>query len=147
MSSNNVNIRGIVKALGMFQAALPIVRFGRFHLFFLEKLRNFSLKQCLGDYNDYCKLDKESVKELIWWSNNLSSSKKICIAHLRDVVFSDTCPDGWGAVYKKHSPGGHWSNDESLLYINTLEMKAALFAIRICGKNMYSYVHLRVDST
>ena len=112
MSSNNVNIRGIVKALGMFQAALPIVRFGRFHLFFLEKLRNFSLKQCLGDYNGYCKLDKESVKELIWWSNNLSSSKKICIAHLRDVVFSDTCPDGWGAVYKKHSPGGHWSNDE-----------------------------------
>ena len=147
MSSNNVNIRGIVKALGMFQAALPIVRFGRFHLFFLEKLRNFSLKQCLGDYNDYCKLDKESVKELIWWSNNLSSSKKICIAHLRDVVLSDTCPDGWGAVYKKHSPGGHWSNDESLLYINTLEMKAALFAIRICGKNMYSSVHLRVDST
>ena len=62
----------------MFDAALIGVRHGRFHLFFLQKLTNSSLQQYLGNYNGYCKLDEESIKGLIWWSENLNLSDKIC---------------------------------------------------------------------
>ena len=34
--------------------------------------------------------------------------------------------------------GGHWSKEESLLHINMLEMKPALFAIQIYAKEFFN---------
>ena len=115
---SKVNIRDSVKVLGMFEAASPSVRWEISFFLLLQKLRNSSLKQCLGDHNGYWNLDEESNKKLILWSNNLSSSNKIFIPHTKDVIFLDDCPNDWGAAYKNHSAGGHWSKEESLLQID-----------------------------
>ena len=52
-------------------------------------------------------------------------------------IFSDACLTGWGAKYNGHSTGGHWSVEESKSHINVLEMKGALFALKIYCKDMY----------
>ena len=38
--------------------------------------------------------------------------------------------------------GGHWSKEESLLHINMLEMKPALFAIQIYAKNFLTVLFI-----
>ena len=64
------------------------------------------------------------------------------------IVFSDACPNGWGAAYEIHSTERHWSNEESLLHINMLEMRSALFAKHIYAKYFFNCtVHLNVDNT
>ena len=64
------------------------------------------------------------------------------------IVFSDACPNGWGAAYEIHSTERHWSNEESLLQMKMLEMRSALFAKHIYAKYFFNCtVHLNVDNT
>ena len=148
VNCKRVKVRDISKVLGAFEAALPSVKYRRPHLFFLQKLKNSTLRKCLGNYDGFCKLDEEIIKELTWWANNLNSSNKIDMLTSKFIIFSDACPNGWGAAYENHSTGGHWSKEQSLLHINMLEMKAGLFAIKIFAKEISNCtVHLNVDNT
>ena len=62
------------------------------------------------------------------------------------IVFSDAFP--MVGVLIMRITGGHWSKEESLLHINMLEMKPALFAIQIYAKEFFNCtVHLNVDNT
>ena len=47
------------------------------------------------------------------------------------TIFSDAYPTGWGASCKGNSTGGNWTPEESFFHINTLEMAAALYALKI----------------
>ena len=59
VNSKRVKIRNIAKVLGTFGAALPSTKYGRFHLFFLQKLKNSTLHKYLGNYDGFCKLDED----------------------------------------------------------------------------------------
>ena len=61
-NSKRVKIWDIAKVLGVFEAALPSNKYGRLHLFFLQKLKNSTLRECLGHCNRFCKLDEKSSK-------------------------------------------------------------------------------------
>ena len=47
------------------------------------------------------------------------------------TIFSDAYPAGWGAGCKGNSTGGNWTPEGSFFHINTLEMAAALYALKI----------------
>ena len=64
VNSKTVKIRDIAKVLETFEAALPSIKYGSLHLFFLQKLKNSTLHKCLGNYDGFCKLDEKSIKEL-----------------------------------------------------------------------------------
>ena len=51
----------------------------------------------------------------------------------------------WGAIFDKETAGGQFPQDESLLHINVLELKAVLFGL----KSLYSHLrqtHMKVLS-
>ena len=49
VNSKRVKIRDISKVLRTSETALPSIKYGRFLLFFLQKLKNSTLRKCLGN--------------------------------------------------------------------------------------------------
>ena len=45
----DLKIRDLTKFLGMYEAALPVVQFGRLHIWNLPKIKNNALKMCKGE--------------------------------------------------------------------------------------------------
>ena len=68
----DLKIRDLTKFLGMYEAALPAVQFGRLHMWNLPKIKNNALKMCKGDYEGKCRLNDASHIELKWWIQNFS---------------------------------------------------------------------------
>ena len=62
--------------------------------FSYKNLKTLILRRCLGKYDEFCKQDEGSIKELTWWPNNLNSSNKIDMPNSKFIVFSDACPNG-----------------------------------------------------
>ena len=52
----------------------------------------------------------------------------------KSVVYSDACPNGWGAAFEDQSTGGLWTPKVEL-HINVLEIVAAYFASKLLCKN------------
>lgn len=48
----------------------------------------------------------------------------------REVVTTDACPTGWGAVWQCRAVQGKWSLRERALHINVLELRAVHLALR-----------------
>ena len=64
------------------------------------------------------------------------------------TVTSDASKKGWGAEHNGETTGGLWNQEESLLHINILELKAALFAIKTFCKNVtHSSIIIRSDNS
>ena len=54
----------------------------------------------------------------------------------------------WGAVCQGKSTGGKWSNEEQLLHINLIELKAIKLTLLIFNKQKpLKSVHFQIDST
>ena len=64
------------------------------------------------------------------------------------TIMTDASLKGWGAVCQGRHTRGLWSCEESSsLHINSLELKAALFAVRAFTPNQRQlHVHLRMDN-
>ena len=63
------------------------------------------------------------------------------------TIFSDACPTGWGAACKGNSTGGNWTPEEFCFHINTLEMAAALYALKIYTRDVSNcQIQLKVDN-
>ena len=82
-------------------------------------------------------VDRPTV-DLEWEVNNLTSPR---------FDYYDGCVlEGLGAVCQGVHTRGLWTREESLLHINALELKAALFALRAFSNNRKKlHVHLRMD--
>ena len=83
-------------------------------------------------------VDRPTV-DLEWEVNNLTSPR---------FDYYDRCVlEGPEAVCQGVHTRGLWTREESLLHINALELKAALFALRAFSNNRKKlHVHLRMDN-
>ena len=81
------------------------------------------------------------------WQKSADSVSDIYHPLPQLTIYSDACPNGWGAACGKHSTGGNWSKEESSLHINVLEMAAAFFAVKIYAVTLSeTSIHLRVHN-
>ena len=96
-----------------------------------------------------CILDNNAQIELQWWEHNINTFNIIDENVQPNIeIFSDACLTGWGATYNGHSTGGHWSFEESKSHINVLEIKGALFELKIYCKDMYKVsIQFKIDNT
>ena len=69
--ANNITIREFSKILGMLEAAIPCVKYGRLHLFHSVKCKHQALTLSKGSYDYYFKLSSESIVEINWWKANI----------------------------------------------------------------------------
>ena len=96
-----------------------------------------------------CILDNNAQIELQSWEHNINTFN-ITDENVQPniEIFSDACLTGWGATYNGHSTGRHWSVEESKSHINVLEIKGALFALKIYCKDMYKVsIQFKIDNT
>ncbi len=115
----------------------------------LECSKNLALTQSRGDYSGLTTLSAENLTDVRWWEVNIMSSK--CQIHFPEpcyVVTSDASNTGWGAWMSDVSTGGDWSQAESEMHINWLELKAAYLALcTFCPRLHDCHIRLRLDNT
>ena len=70
------------------------------------------------------------LKHLKWWEDlqNLMAGAPIHVHNTQ--VFTDTSQKGWGAHLNDSVLSGLWSNEDSQLHINILELKAVLLTLK-----------------
>ena len=134
----------IGKLTSTMQAVLP----APLHHWHLQMLQVKGLLEGKG-YNSVVPLNKECQNDLQWWINQLSTwNGRSLISPAPDLIITtDASLKGWGAVCQGVHTRGLWIPEESLLHINALELKAALFALRAFSNNRRKiHVHLRMDN-
>ena len=89
------------------------------------------------EYNSIVSLNMECRTDLQWWIDQLSIwNGRSLISSAPDLIITtDASLKGWGAVCQGVHTRGLWTQEESLLHINALELKAALFALRAFSKS------------
>ena len=99
----------------------------KFQLCFLE-----GLKKCFS-WDSIWLLNSEAITDLSWWSScSLSDITPYCFIPPKTdlVLFTDASLSGWGASLSSGEYfSGFWSNEESNLHINLLELKAVFLAV------------------
>ena len=98
LNSSKLRIRDISKVLGSFEAALQAVANGHLYMFYLQKLKNDSLKLCKGNFDAFVKLTSTANVELCRWDKHLICSQDIFTESPKLTIFSDTCSTDWGAA-------------------------------------------------
>lgn len=143
------SIREFAQFIGSLVSSCPGVEYGMIHSKSLEKAK---LEALDGNYTDFDKKMKISTyikEDISWWKKNFKNARKqIKIMNFKMEIFSDASMTGWGAFCKGKKAHGHWSFEESTLYINQLELKAALLALKcFASKLSECEVLLRIDNT
>ena len=94
-------------------------------------------------------LNQEAIQELHWWANNLelSNGKSLLKPVTKTLIQTDASKKGWGAFCRTVSVGGQWTQQESKLHINILELKAIHLALLTFSKMFQmKYVHFQIDN-
>ena len=81
-----------------------------------------------GSYQEVLSLNKESRKELQWWTQNLKlCNGRLIIQHQSFVIIkTDAFKKGWCAFCQEIPTGGEWKSEEKEMHINILELKAVI---------------------
>uniref|UniRef100_A0AC35GGF3 Reverse transcriptase domain-containing protein n=1 Tax=Panagrolaimus sp. PS1159 TaxID=55785 RepID=A0AC35GGF3_9BILA len=103
------------------------------------------LQRCLKgigpDTKDFDKIITVSApakQEAIFWARAAIDhfSKAIIPSAISLVVRTDASGLGWGCHFMNTSSGGRWNQAEAKMHINILELKAAIFGLKIACKDM-----------
>ena len=146
LENRNFRIRFVAHVIGVLVSSLPGVRYGALFYKFLEKDKNNALRIAKGNYDNHMFIGADAKSELQWWLDNCYNSfKPIRIDPPSHILTTDASLLGWGAVYNENSTGGQWNDEETLLHINLLELKAILFGLQSFLSHL-SNTHVRIRS-
>lgn len=148
LSKESVKIRFLAKVIGTLISVCPAVRYGILYTKELERNKYLSLKYNNNNYEVYTKLNHECKEDLRWWIKNVvNPHNPIRKNHYHLEIFSDASKTGWGVSCGTETASGVWSDDESNLHINSLELMAAFFGLKCFTKSLNdAQILLRVDN-
>lgn len=140
-------LREFAKLLGLLTSACPAVDYGMLHTRSLERHKYLCLENN-PNYNQIIDMPYTLQQDLHWWAKNIHHAfTPLRFQNYRLEIFSDASTTGWGAYCNGKKAYGHWKIHENNLHINILELKAALFALKIYGKNHHDCeILLRIDN-
>ena len=77
-------------------------------------------------------LDLQSRLAILWWTNrdNLRRGVPIGTIDVEYYLYTDSSAQGWGAHLQELTASGIWSQDQSQLHINVLELQAIWLGLR-----------------
>ena len=73
------------------------------------------------------------LKSFLQWWKNPKNLEKGCPLHPQEhntLIFTDASNQGWGAHLENLTVSGNWTDQEKLLHINVLELKAVFLALK-----------------
>ena len=141
-------IRSFARLLGLLVSACPAVEYGLLYTKDLERCKYLNL-QPDEDYERFMNIPTSLLTDLQWWLRALETP----VHRIRDdtyvtEIYSDASTTGWGAVREGETASGQWSPVERSQHINTLELLAAFFALKIFAKDYNNcQILLRVDNS
>ena len=102
------------------------------------------------NYEGLVMLRPDSLEELQWWDTEMSkwNGKTLLKREVDMVIDSDASLQGWGARCGTQTTRGAWSQRETALHINCLELLAATLAVQSFAKGQSRLnILLRIDNT
>lgn len=144
------SIREVAKLIGLLTSSLNAINLGALHFRYLDSDKVRALAISNNDYEGHILLSEESIAEILWWKNNIKEKKGKWIRYPRIDVYleTDACNAGWGANLKGVHTSGRWSENESPLHINVLEILAVKFALQsLCHKMSNNHICIRSDNS
>ena len=147
----SVSARDFLSLLGQLNAAADFVMLGRLHLRPLQmSLHNQWQPQKLPLSHQICMTTK-ILHHLKWWlqEDRYHQGIPLKIDPPSHTIFTDASLSGWGAHVEPEGLLFHglWTEDQSGLHINVLEMKAILSLSRAAHKVKNSTVLVSTDNT
>ena len=73
------------------------------------------------------------LKSYLQWWKDQKNLRKGCPLHPQEhntLIFTDASNQGWGAHLENMTVSGNWTDQEKLLHINVLELKAVFLALK-----------------
>ena len=133
LGKHRIRIRSLASLIGQMNAARYATRYGPLHTKSLEIAKNRALVRSHGDFDAYVSLSLLDEVDIRWWISHIHDAfMPILEAPISDIINTDASKDGFG--YFEHSSqvsgGGRWSEDESQLHINCLELRAILLSLQ-----------------
>ena len=144
----SASVRTLSQIIGKLTSTMQAVLPAPLHYRHLQMLQVKGLLEG-KEYNSVVPLNMECRNDHQWWIDQLSIwNGRSLISRSPDLIITtDASLKGWGAVCQGVHTRGLWTQEESLLHINALELKAALFALRALSKSRRKlHVHLRMDN-
>ena len=131
MSRGHCSVREFMSLIGLLTATEKQVVSGRLHMRPIQwHLKNhWHVPEVL---EKEIPLPRSLYPHLQWWldeDNVLRGQPPHPLQHALQL-FTDASNEGWGAHLGDHTAKGVWSNSESQLHINFLELKAVLLALK-----------------
>jgi len=87
-----------------------------------------------------CPLSQQARDDLLWWSDPPANGMPLSPPLPTTTLTTDACRSGWGAQWAGASLSGTWSEEETKLHINALELKAAINAVRTWAPDLRGQV-------
>ena len=79
---------------------------------------------------DSCFKSSEKASSLVERSKNLKMGCPLHPQKHSTLIFTDASSQGWGAHLENMTVSGNWTDQEKLLHINVLELKAVFLALK-----------------
>lgn len=139
----------ISKILGKLVAAFPAITFGRLYYREMDIQKTEALKHSKGNYRAKMTLNSRSLQDLIWWKQNLNSSRSTIQNFTADYCLkTDASNLGFGGISGKSSLSGQWQKFEQNLHINQKELLAVKYCLeRIFDEYRNCTIKILTDNT
>lgn len=149
LGQRELSVRDLSQLIGTLTASIQAIFPAPLHYRHLQNLKHQALSQRKG-YDSRTALSREAREEIQWWLVHLEAwNGRAILPPSPDLVIeTDASRSGWGAVCQGVRTGGLWSQMESKMHINCLELLAGSFAVKSFTKDrLCVHVRLRMDNT
>ena len=147
LNKGTLSIREVAGLVGLMVAYAPAIDYGAAHIKFLEIDKNAALARCKGNFEGKMFISSRVREYIHWWLTHLQEVRKIRLDSPELEIYTDASLEGWGALCGEIPIGGRWTDSETVLHINALELKAILFGLRSFVKTEGLHIKVWTDST
>ena len=121
--------------IGVLQSQCALTPYGSIYLRPLQFQLSRNWRQGRDPPGNRVPLTKETHRALRWWLKPSHLSEGVPIHALDPTVrtFTDASTTGWGGHVGEQRFSGLWTEEESRLHINVLELRALKLVLRLCN--------------
>ena len=121
-----------LQVLGHLVSLEKLVPYGRIRIRTIQWQLRLQWSQSKEKSSKLIPLDLQSRLAILWWTNrdNLRRGVPIGTIDVEYYLYTDSSTQGWGAHLQELAASGIWSQDQSQLHINVLELQAIWLGLR-----------------
>ena len=135
--------------IGTLSAQDRVIPWARLHIrpfqFHLQREWN----QQSGDQHQLITIPQQLRTELLWWKDldNLTTGLPLHNPNFTKRIFTDASNQGWGGHFQGQNFQGLWKEEDKLLHINVLEMRAIREVLQLIELQQGEAILIATDNT